>query len=236
MVRTLRGAIVVLAAVLLGLAGALPSTAVSPSPAPSASASAPTYGCADVDAYPSQAVCTLKVVASPICVNDVPELAYNVVAVGTPITTVTITFKNPGGADIVYPDLPLSGTILWPGAVVGADGNATDWPGWTKQADGSWVAGDQFSWTRPSSNLNFEVNPGADASVSYPSATSVCANPPNTEVLADDGVVLASNSSAVLSATGSNDAPLLFAAIAFVVVGAGAVTLVTISRRRRQDV
>ena len=120
--------------------------------------------------------------------------------------------------------------------MVGADGNATDWPGWTKQADGSWVAGDQFSWTRPSSNLNFEVNPGADASVSYPSATSLCANPPNTEVLADDGVVLASNSSAVLSATGSNDAPLLFAAIAFVVVGAGAVTLVTISRRRRQDV
>ena len=38
---------------------------------------------------------------------------------------------NPG--DIIL------GTVLWPGAVINTAGRPTDWPGLTKQADGSWI-------------------------------------------------------------------------------------------------
>ena len=53
---------------------------------------------------------------TPICDNDVPKLKYEVVAVGSPNKTVTITWVNPDGADVVQSGLPLSGTVLWPGA------------------------------------------------------------------------------------------------------------------------
>ena len=49
--------------------------------------------------------------------------------------------------------------MLWPGAVVGPDGKGIDWPGWTKQANGTWVQGDEFSWVNPSAQVLFTMGP-----------------------------------------------------------------------------
>lgn len=118
-------------------------------------------------------------VLTPICDGDVPYLQYEVVPTGTPNETVTITWQNPTGDDVVLPDLPLSGRLLWPGAVVDANGDPVDWPGWTKQADGTWVEGDEFDWVRPSVDVLFQVNPEATETVAYPPSSPDCAtNPP----------------------------------------------------------
>ncbi|MEZ0446851.1 peptidase [Cellulomonas sp. ICMP 17802] len=230
MVRLVRGAVVAFLAVLVAVVGALPSTAaVSPSPSPSASAG-PVYGCIDkVDAYGAPRVCQLQVqILTPICDNEVPKLKYAVEAIGSPNTTVTVTFINPTGPDVVYADLPLTGTVNWPGAVVGPDGRGIDWPGWTKLADGTWVQGDEFDWVRPNVQVLFQVNPEATVTVAYPPSSPVCnTNPPDTEVLADNPTA------AVLSATGSETQPLLLAGGALVLIGALTVALVSIARRRR---
>jgi hypothetical protein len=226
MVRTLRGAIVVLVVALLGFAAAQPaSAAVNPSPSPSASV----LGCEDTGKYP--APCTLSVKVATFCSEDVPTLTYDATAVGTNKTKVTITFVNPGGPDLVFADQPLTGTLTFPGVVI-TNGEVVDWPGWTENADGTWSQGDEFNWVREGMLIHFKVNPEADATATYPGATAAC-NPPNTEVLAEGDPTPASNSSAVLSATGSNDAPLLAAAIGFIVLGGAAVAMVAISRRRK---
>ncbi|ACZ32027.1 LPXTG-motif cell wall anchor domain protein [Xylanimonas cellulosilytica DSM 15894] len=139
-----------------------------------ASAAAPT----DVQ-YPPPPAPTLDVnVLQPICDGDVPYLEYAVTATGTTNDTVTITWQNPAGSDVVLADLPLTGRVLWPGAVVGANGEALDWPGWTQQADGTWVEGDEFDWVRPSVDVLFEVNPEASATVAYPPSSPSCATNP----------------------------------------------------------
>jgi len=101
--------------------------------------------------------------------------------------------------------------------------------------------------------IRFAAGPQAQATAVYPTATEVCGPTvtptPTPQVLVDTpsptptptvtpvSQVLAADdpapTSAVLSSTGATDAPLLVAAIAFIAIGAAAVTLVTISRRRR---
>lgn len=212
-----------------------PQVSEGPSDEPSAPTdepSGPLYGClGDTDEYGAPLPCDLTVsVLTPICDNDVPKLRYAVVPNGTPNTTVTITWVNPGGADVVQSGLPLSGTVLWPGAVVGPDGKGADWPGWTQLPDGSWVEGDEFDWVRPSVSVNFAVNPELTTTVAYPPSSPNCAtNPPTDVVLAANPV-----SAQVLSATGSDTAPLLWAGAGLLVVGAGAVTAVTLVRRRHE--
>jgi uncharacterized repeat protein (TIGR01451 family) len=52
------------------------------------------------------------------CDGNTPYLVYDIKLDNLPgVDTVTITFINPGGPDIVFADQPLSGKILWPGAV-----------------------------------------------------------------------------------------------------------------------
>lgn len=238
MVRTLRGAIVVLVVALLGFAAAQPATAaVSPSPSPSVSQN----GCDDDGDYP--APCLLSVEVATYCSEDVPTLTYNAMPVGTTKDKVTITFENPNGPDIVFADRPLTGTLTFPGVVI-TNGKVVDWPGWTLNDDGTWTKGDEFNWVRAGMAIHFAVNPEADATAMYPGATAAC-NPPTTEVLVETPApsptvtevseVLAEGdpADAVLSATGSNDAPLLAAAIGFIVLGGAAVTIVSLSRRRR---
>jgi len=113
------------------------------------------------------------------CDANTPYLVYDVPVLNLPAaTSVTITFVNPTGPDLVFPNQPLSGRILWPGAVLDADGNIIDWPGWTLLPDGTWVEGDEFSWTRPTVEIRFEVNPEATVTVDYPPASTACADPP----------------------------------------------------------
>ena len=232
MVRTLRGAIVVLVVALLGFAAAQPaSAAVSSSPSPTVAQN----GCDDEGDY--EAPCLLSVEVATFCSEDVPTLTYDATPVGTTKDKVTITFVNPNGPDLVFADQPLTGTLTVPGVVI-TNGQVVDWPGWTQNPDGSWVKGDQYNWVREGMAIHFKVNPEADATAMYPGATAAC-NPPTTEVLdSPDPTVtevsqVLAEGDAVLSATGSNDAPLLAAAIGFIVIGGAAVTLVAISRRRK---
>ena len=219
MVRTIRGVIVLLAVALLGFASALPSSA-APSSAPSESVT--TTGCGESESgYP--APCLFSVQVAPACVENVPEVAYQVLGTPPGVTTVSATFQNAGGQSISLANLPLSGKIV--------------------------------ALLKAGVLIHFAAGPQAQADAVFPGATVACGPQvldtptptPTAQVLVDTpsptpsvttvSQVLAepdpTSGSAVLSATGSNDAPLLGAAIAFIVIGAAAVTLVTISRRRR---
>lgn len=196
-------------------------------PAPSQSPSGAQYGCLGAtDGYGGPLPCVLHItLLTPVCDNDVPKLRYAVQAEGSPNQTVTITWLNPsGGANVVQSGLPLSGTVLWPGAVVGPDGKGADWPGWRQLADGTWVEGDEFDWVRPDVQVLFQVNPEATMTVAYPPSSPQClTDPTRTAVLAADDQVL--------SATGSESAPVFLGAVLLVAVGSMIVALVAWRRR-----
>jgi hypothetical protein len=147
-------------------------------------------------------------VLAPICDNDVPKLRYDISVSGTPNTTVTITWINPSGANVVYPDQPLVGTVNWPGAV-SVNGRGVDWPGWRQLSNGTWVEGDEFDWVRPSVQVLFQVNPEATVTVAYPPSSPSCLTSPTNAVLADGQ----------LSATGTDPLPLLGVSAAVGIVG-----------------
>ncbi len=69
-----------------------------------------------------------------------------------------------------------SGNILWPGAVVDANGNAIDWPGW-EPVNGGWVQVNDGG-VRERAVVVITVNPAVGGIVAYPPAASPCANPP----------------------------------------------------------
>ena len=203
------------------------------------------YGCPNpVDSYGAPRVCQFAVsTLAPVCNNDVPYLTYNV-APSAPGSTVTITWINPGGADVVYADQGLSGAVLWPGAVPGPGGKGIDWPGWKQLPDGTWVEGDEFNWVRPSVQVQFQSGDAeATVTVAYPPSTPTClTNPPSTEVLVSNPVPRPprpwcsrqpGSTTAVLSATGSDAGPLAALGAGLVVLGALTVALVAIARRRR---
>ncbi|ROS21754.1 peptidase [Cellulomonas sp. PhB150] len=253
-------ALAALALMLLAPGQAMASGAVrAADPTPSQSAAAPTpsptvYGClVGEDEYGTKLPCELRVeVLTPICDNEVPKLRYKVVAVGSPNTKVKITWVNPSGPDVVQADLPLEGTVLWPGAVQDASGRGIDWPGWRLE-NGVWVEGDEFDWVRPSVSVLFQVNPEMTVSVAYPPSSPQClTNPPSstpsptpttpdTEVLVDnptpnpstpDTEVLVDNPlPPEVAATGSNVAPLLIGA--GILVGGGLLVVLLVNRQRR---
>lgn len=181
------------------------------------------------DVYEPPEVPTLTAeIFEPLCDGDVPYLQYRVVATGTTNDTVTITWINPGGDDVVYADLPLEGRVLWPGAVVDADGNPLDWPGWRFE-NGEWVEGDEFDWVRPTVDVHLEVNPEITLTAGYPPSSPNCAtNPPGTPP-SDPSAPPSTPPS--LAVTGSDVAPI--GAVALGLLAAGGVAL-GIARRRRK--
>lgn len=76
---------------------------------PAASADA---GCQDSDGYGAGGVCGMSAQVDPACDAAVPTLAYS--TDGATGETVTVTFVNPDGADAVYADQPLAGSVPWP--------------------------------------------------------------------------------------------------------------------------
>ncbi|WP_164743544.1 LPXTG cell wall anchor domain-containing protein [Microbacterium sulfonylureivorans] len=81
-------------------------------------------------------------------------------------------------------DGELSGRVLWPGASVDDEGNATGWPGWA-YVDGQWVEIDgNFGWTRGDITATIEVNPEVGVPLSYPPATPQCDTSPENSVVA----------------------------------------------------
>ena len=201
---------------------------------PASAADDPTGECVRQAAgYEAAGVCQLTVRSlKAVCVDDIAKVSYDVTAEGTPNTTVTITFVNPSGPAVVYADQPLSGSVNWPGTVVGADGKGVDWAGWTQKADGTWIAGDEFSWTLPSVQVRFKVNPEASATLAYPDVATGCA-PARSEVLSATVVSASTSRSGVLAATGSEATPVLLLGGGLVAVGAGVLVTLAVLRRRR---
>jgi hypothetical protein len=167
------------------------------------------------------------------CRSDIPYFAYDVDWPGG--GTATITFLNPNGADIVHEDMPLTGAVLWPGA----NDSPPDWPGWILE-NGTWVEGDDgFLWARGTMQVQFEVNPTAVISVSYPPASVACAGPRNASVVPSipnvvGGVTITPppitdevEGVEQLPFTGVDTAPLM--AVAFAILALG--TLLVVSTR-----
>ncbi|MDR7371930.1 gliding motility-associated C-terminal domain-containing protein, partial [Flavobacterium aquidurense] len=119
---------------------------------------------------------TMTVTANSYCSNDVPYVSYNVTADNfTPNNLLTIKWIDSANNVVAtQTNLPLSGNILWPGAVVDNNGIGIDWPGWLL-ANGQWIEGaDGFEKTRTGVTMQFSLNPTVDVVVNYPPATPQC--------------------------------------------------------------
>ncbi|MFE4466838.1 peptidase [Oerskovia sp. NPDC056781] len=180
-------------------------------------------------------------VLQPVCDGDVPYLEYDVDVTGTPNDTVTITWLNPSGANVVQAGLPLSGRVLWPGATVDDAGNPTGWPGWVFE-NGEWVEGGTFGWVRPTVNVLFQVNPETTVSVDYPPSSPNCntnppgkTTPPGTTTV-DGKVTTVSDKAGAeesgLAATGATVGKFVGIGAALLLVGGG---LVLVARRGRKS-
>ncbi|WP_069388026.1 hypothetical protein [Cellulosimicrobium cellulans] len=173
-------------------------------------------------------------VRNPVCDGDVPYLEYAVEVEGAAGDTLTITWLNPDGEDVVETGLPLSGRVPWPGAVVGADGRGADWPGWRLE-DGVWVEGDEYDWVRPSVDVVFEANPEAMVTVDYPPSAPECAiNPPGEDEPASpvsNPVAASPDEEQSLASTGATVG--LYAAVAAGLAAVGAAVLLLTRRARR---
>jgi LPXTG-motif cell wall-anchored protein len=174
--------------------------------------------------------------ASAVCIGDIPYFSFTV-DFGPDFAgqTLTITLANPEGDDFVYTRTldsngRLSGNdILWPGA----SENPPDWPGWVLDETGNWVeADDGFLWARGTITVTFEVNPTQVIQVSYPPATSVCANPPTGDTPPPDNPEVpptTTTSTPGLPATGAQTATLAAVGGGLLL---GGTALVVGSRRR----
>src|SRR5690606_24642434 len=124
--------------------------------------------------------------ASSYCAGGVPKIDFNVVltdpagaagghAASLILSDGSTTHTIPLGELV---DNKLSGSLLWPGASVDANGNATGWPGWVRTGDGDWLqTAGNFAWTRGDITATLHVNPSINVALAYPTATAGCANP-----------------------------------------------------------
>ncbi|WP_281235343.1 gliding motility-associated C-terminal domain-containing protein [Flavobacterium gelatinilyticum] len=131
---------------------------------------------------------TMTVTADSYCSNNVPYVNYNVVPDNfTPTDLLTIKWIDSTGKVVATQSgLQLSGTVLWPGAVVDANNNGTDWPGWIF-ANNQWTEGaDGFENTKPAVTMEFSVNPTVSISVNYPLPSAQCNSRPTFVIKAND--------------------------------------------------
>lgn len=142
--------------------------------------------CSDIPTAP-----TLTGSISAVCRNDVPWISYSATLHdpdGTiPPSPATLTLSKGTDSHTFTPALgtmsdgvTLSGEVLWPGATIDGDGNATGWPGWS-DAGGVWHAVDgNFAWTRTGATATISVNPSIAMALEYP--TDPSCSPPFAEV------------------------------------------------------
>jgi len=171
-----------------------------------------------------------------VCVGDVPYFQYDQPTLPegfVPVegATMSVTFHNPAGPDYVVSGLPIAaGKFLWPGAT---DGAIKNWPGWVRNADGTYSqTTGNYAWTRPSVLVTFKVNPEYTVTVNYPAATSLCANPPaNTPPTTPPAYPPTDTVPPTLASTGFD--PWTSAALAGLAIIAG-LCAVIVARRRRE--
>ncbi|MCC4924055.1 Ig-like domain-containing protein, partial [Flavobacterium chungbukense] len=119
---------------------------------------------------------TMTITAESYCLNNAPYVSYSVKADNfTPTGLLTINWIDSANRIVAtQTGMPLSGTVLWPGAKVDANNLPTDWPGWVL-TNGKWIEGnDGFELTRPAVTMQFTLNPTQSVIVNYPSAVSGC--------------------------------------------------------------
>lgn len=170
---------------------------------------------------------------SPVCIGDAPFISYTIVPVGfTPVDqSATLVIRAADGTEVGTETVDsLSGQIIWPGASVDAAGNATDWPGWRRAADGvSWEPDPTDDLLRDGLTIEVFVDgvAPATATVDYPPDDSDCANPPDipppttTPCPPDD---------CDLPTTGGGPSNLVLIGVATLLAGLAAITA---TRRRR---
>ncbi|HEY3485269.1 MAG TPA: LPXTG cell wall anchor domain-containing protein, partial [Ilumatobacteraceae bacterium] len=92
--------------------------------------------------------------------------------------TGTITLRDKNGVVVATHTITsLTGTILYPGAVLDSGGNIIDWPGW-KFEGGLWVVDPSDAHLREGLTMVVDINPTSDpVAVTYPPASAVCADP-----------------------------------------------------------
>jgi len=114
---------------------------------------------------------------SPECIRDAPFINYTIVPVGfTPVD---------GSATLVI--RAANGTIVDTRQVTSLSGQII-WPGWKLADDGvSWIPDPSAAFLRDGLSIEVTVNPTASATVSYPPATSACANPSSDERVCEPG-------------------------------------------------
>jgi hypothetical protein len=220
-----------MAAAVLAIGGVVGVAGVATAAVPSVA------GCEEEgDGYFGGGVCQAVVEATAVCDGGVPYLDYQAVLEGASAQDVTVTWNNPSGPGQVLQDQPLSGRLLWPGTVIDDDGAAADYPGWTKNDDGTWSRGDAFSWAAGAVDVTFSANPEATVSVAYPAETGACAPVSSTSTGGGDVAAAAPTEGGevlgitALSDTGVSAAPLLGGAGGLLLAGA---MLLLVSRVRR---
>ena len=139
------------------------------------------------------------------CKQDAAYLSYSFSTKNVPNASslpVTVTWRTQDGTVARVDTIPAgqtSGSLLWPGIVLNADGIAIGWPGWRslEPSDfplkpGVLIYGTQitdpslpsFAFRQPMT-VTFEINPEATATVDYPGVTPAgCTVPrePNLEI------------------------------------------------------
>jgi large repetitive protein len=145
--------------------------------------------CAQATGYVLVVPRDITATANDVCINDVPYMDYSVTSTNFAVSApVTIEWYDMGDNLIAtYTGQPLSGQVLWPGAVIDGFGNGLDWPGWI-YADGAWSQGsDGFETLIPQAKVVFSVNPTDTVIVNYPPQAPFCIpRPPEGPVAVDD--------------------------------------------------
>jgi uncharacterized repeat protein (TIGR01451 family) len=120
---------------------------------------------------------SLALTATAMCVNNLPYVNY-VVSSAEPFDSsaplFTLSLVTEGGRLVGQ---PASGSLLWPGVEIDADGNVVSYPGWAL-VNGKWeqVSDDR----RPSITLEVLMDSvQADASVTYLRSSASCAPQPS---------------------------------------------------------
>jgi LPXTG-motif cell wall-anchored protein len=166
----------------------------------------------------------------PVCIDDFPFISYQVSGDVEPGDTATVTVTDINGTVVtVVENQPLSGQVLWPGASV----DPPDWPGWILE-DGVWVVDPTDDVLREDLTITVDVNPTATETVAYPSATSECANtpdsPPPTTTTTTGGSSATSTTTPTLPATGG-DRTTNGLLIAILLLTAGGAILTAVRRQ-----
>jgi hypothetical protein len=130
---------------------------------------------------------------SPVCSGDVPFISITFSNNFPQLDgrTGTLTMRDVNGTFISSQPLVFQAgatvRVLYPGATVDAQGNATDWPGWKLNSAGLWVTDPTDAIWRDGINLTYVVNPTATAFVAYPPETAACASPENPPAVSTPG-------------------------------------------------